>query len=63
MDEIDYSFTMEDFFGDECEIFVMLDGSAIVRYFDYEITYGTKYKSFEDKTAAYAWAYRHGFRE
>ena len=53
---IDYSYEMEDFYGDICKITVYADGSAIAE------TFWAK-KSFGIEDHAYNWAYKRGFRE
>lgn len=53
---IDYSYTMEDFYGDECKITVYADGTATAE------TFWTR-KAFCIEDRAYDWAYRRGFRE
>lgn len=58
----DYSIEMVDFNGDVCEIFVYEDGSAVLRYFDYERGI-TAIVPKESETQAYSWAFRHGYRE
>ena len=53
---IDYSYTMEDFCGEECKITVYENGTATAETF-----WTTKNFPIEDR--AYDWAYRRGFRE
>lgn len=53
---IEYSYEMEDFYGDVCKITVYADGSATA-----ETEWKSKRFCVEDH--AYNWAYRCGFRE
>lgn len=58
----EYSYSMEDIYGDACEVFVYEDGTAVLRYFDYDRGV-TMIVPKDSETQAYAWAFKHGYRE
>lgn len=61
-DNIEYSFEMENFFGDTLTFTALNDATIIIEYFDFDLN-EWKTKVFYSYDKAYNFAYKNGYRE